>query len=162
MTDWTAGANMGSVRRENEMKISDILENKPAGQTVTIRPDASVGDAARLLSERRIGALLVSETGEDALGILSERDIVRELGMRGAGCLTDRVSDLMTADIVTTTRGATAQSVLVTMTEKRFRHMPVMEQDRLIGLVSIGDIVSARLAEMSHENQAMQDMIMGR
>lgn len=144
------------------MLVSDILSKKKHVDTVTIKPDAEISDAARVLSEKGIGALVVSKSGSDVAGILSERDIVRELGKRGAACMGDKVSDLMTSDIVTTTADATAQSVLQMMTDGRFRHMPVMDNDAMVGLVSIGDIVSARLSEMTHENQAMQDMIMGR
>ena len=144
------------------MQISDILAKKTQAETITVQPGASLSDAVSLLSEKRIGAVVVSNSGSDAVGILSERDIVRELGKRGPACLSDKVSDVMTADIVTTTPTATAQSVLQVMTDKRFRHMPVMEGGAMVGLVSIGDIVSARLSEIAHENEAMQDMIMGR
>lgn len=144
------------------MQISDILAKKAHQDTITIKPGASVSEAAAVLSGKGIGALVVSETGSDVVGILSERDIVRELGKRGPACMGDTVSQLMTSSIVTTTGGEKAASVLRTMTDKRFRHMPVLDGDRLVGLVSIGDIVSARLSEMAHENQAMQDMIMGR
>jgi CBS domain-containing protein len=114
------------------------------------------------LSSLKIGALVVSKTGSDVVGIVSERDIVRELGKRGVICLSDLVQDVMTSKIITTTGSETAESVLQTMTEKRFRHMPVMEGEKMIGIVSIGDIVSARLAEISTEKEALQDMIMGR
>lgn len=144
------------------MKISDILAKKQTQETITIAPDAQVAEAARVLSEKGIGAIVVCTADTSVAGILSERDIVRELGRRGPDCLRDRVSDLMTANLVTTTPGATAQSVLQTMTDRRFRHMPVMEGGAMVGLVSIGDIVSARLSEMAYENEAMQGMIMGR
>lgn len=143
------------------MLIKQILAGKMAGKIATITPDSSVSEAAASLSSNGIGALVVSTTGDNVIGILSERDIVRELGKRGTGCMTDCVSDLMTADIITATGSDTAESVLQTMTEKRFRHMPVMDGDAMIGIVSIGDIVSARLAEISTEKDAMQDMIMG-
>lgn len=144
------------------MRISDILSHKPAKQVVTIKPEATISEAAKLLSDKGIGAVVVSTTGEDVVGILSERDIVRELGRRGPACMADTVADLMTREVATTTPEETAQSVLQTMTDGRFRHVPVMEDGRMVGLVSIGDIVSARLREMALENQAMQEMIMGR
>lgn len=144
------------------MKISDILAKKQTRETITIGPGATVAEAARLLSDKGIGAVVVSSGGQDVSGILSERDVVRELGRRGPNCLQDKVEDMMTADLVTTTPDATAQSVLQTMTDKRFRHMPVLQGGRMVGLVSIGDIVSARLSEMAYENEAMQEMIMGR
>nr|WP_325251989.1 CBS domain-containing protein [Amylibacter sp.] len=144
------------------MLIKQILAGKTAGKIATVKPDDTVSEAANILSKHRIGALVVSKTGTDVAGILSERDIVRELGKRGISCMSDVVGDLMTADIITTTPSETAESVLQTMTDKRFRHMPVMEGDRMVGIVSIGDIVSARLAEMHSEKDALQDMIMGR
>lgn len=144
------------------MLIKQILAGKTAGKIATVKPDDTVSEAANILSKHRIGALVVSKTGTDVAGILSERDIVRELGKRGISCMSDVVGDLMTADIITTTPSDTAESVLQTMTDKRFRHMPVMEGDRMVGIVSIGDIVSARLAEMHSEKDALQDMIMGR
>ncbi|MBR9864567.1 MAG: CBS domain-containing protein [Rhodobacteraceae bacterium] len=144
------------------MLIKQILAGKSAGKIATVKPDDKVSEAANLLSTHGIGALVVSKTGSDVVGILSERDIVRELGKRGGSCMSDVVGDLMTADIITTTPAETAESVLQTMTDKRFRHMPVMEDNAMVGIVSIGDIVSARLAEVSSEKNAMQDMIMGR
>lgn len=144
------------------MLIKQILSGKDASEIATIAPDASVSDAANLLSSKRIGAVVVSSTGSDVVGILSERDIVRELGKRGTGCLNDKVSALMTSDIITTKGSETTEKVLQTMTEKRFRHMPVMDGDQMIGIVSIGDIVSARLKEISTEKDALQGMIMGR
>lgn len=143
------------------MLIKQILNGKASGPIATVMPDSSIDDAANVLSSKGIGALVVSKTGTDVVGILSERDIVRELGKRGAGCMSDKVSDLMTANIVTTTSDQTAESVLAQMTEKRFRHMPVMDGAKMIGIVSIGDIVSARLAEISTEKDALQSMIMG-
>ncbi len=143
------------------MLVSQILRSKPVGGVFTIAPDTSIGDAAGLLSEKRIGALIVSSDGAMPEGILSERDIVRELGRRGTACLHDRVSDLMTSDLVTCDASCTADEVLGRMTEGRFRHMPVMEGEAMIGVISIGDVVKARLDELAHENSALQDMIMG-
>lgn len=143
------------------MLIKQILKGKASGPIATVKPDSSVGDAANVLSSHGIGALVVSNTGKDVVGILSERDIVRELGKRGVECMSDKVSELMTSNIVTTTNDQTAESVLSQMTEKRFRHMPVMDGAQMIGIVSIGDIVSARLSEISTEKDALQSMIMG-
>jgi CBS domain-containing protein len=144
------------------MLIKQILAGKNQTHIATIDPQATVSAAANSLSSLKIGALVVSKTGSDVVGIVSERDIVRELGKRGVICLSDLVQDVMTSKIITTTGSETAESVLQTMTEKRFRHMPVMEGEKMIGIVSIGDIVSARLAEISTEKEALQDMIMGR
>ncbi|MFP1646023.1 CBS domain-containing protein [Pontitalea aquivivens] len=143
------------------MQVLQILKSKADDGVVTIAPGASVTQAAELLSTRRIGAVIVSPDGKAVAGILSERDIVRELGRRGSGCLADRVDDLMTREIVGCRRDDSADQVLERMTEGRFRHMPVMEGDEMIGLISIGDVVKARLSELSMEKEALTGMIMG-
>lgn len=142
------------------MLVKQILKNK-AGGVVTIKPEASVSEAAELLAARRIGAVIVSSDGETVQGILSERDIVRELGKRGTGCLDDRVDALMTRSIYGCTPEDKADNVLDTMTKRRFRHMPVMEGQKMIGVISIGDVVAARLAELQLEKDALTGMIMG-
>lgn len=143
------------------MLVSQILKSKADDGVVTIAPDASVGDAVALLSSRRIGAVIVSKDGRRAEGILSERDIVRELGRRGPGCLADAVDSIMTARIVGCSRNDTADQVMQKMTDGRFRHMPVMEGDIMVGLISIGDVVKARLSELSMEKDALEGMIKG-
>ena len=142
------------------MLVRQILGIKGGIDVVTISPDASVADAAKLLSEKRIGAVVVAD-GEAPAGILSERDIVRELGRRGEGCLKDNVSDLMTRDLISCVAEDSTDHVLTKMTDGRFRHMPVMEGDRMIGLISIGDVVKARLSELSMEKDALEGMIKG-
>lgn len=143
------------------MLVRQILGVKGGGDVVTIGADATVTDAVRLLSEKRIGALLVTDSGGVPLGILSERDIVRELGRRDETCLRDSVGDMMTKNLVSCSPDDTADAVLSKMTEGRFRHMPVMENAEMVGLISIGDVVKARLAELSMEKEALQGMIMG-
>ena len=142
------------------MLVRQILSLKSGTDVVTISPDALVSEAARLLSEKRIGAVVVT-SNDVPEGILSERDIVRELGRRGEGCLQDSVSDLMTSDLIGCTPEDTTDHVLSKMTDGRFRHMPVMEGDRMIGLISIGDVVKARLSELSMEKDALEGMIKG-
>lgn len=143
------------------MLVRQILDLKPNHAIETTKPDALVSDVARILSEKGIGALVVSNTGTDVAGIISERDIVRELGRRGTGCLDEPVSGMMTSDVVGCTPGDTAVSVLETMTSKRFRHMPVIDQGNMVGVISIGDVVKARIDEVEHENSALTDMIAG-
>jgi len=143
------------------MQVHQILKTKPEEGVITVKPDATVADAAGILSSKRIGSLVVSPDGSAVAGILSERDIVRELGRRGPGCMSDKVSDLMTSEIVSCTRQEDAHDVLQKMTDGRFRHMPVMDGDKMIGLISIGDVVKARLAELSMEKDALEGMIMG-
>ena len=144
------------------MIVKQILAMKSGpDEIVTIRPDTTVAEAARLLSERRIGAVVVSSDGRRAEGILSERDIVRDLA-RGGDTLSRKVSDLMTREVATCICADDALAVLERMTEGRFRHLPVVDADgRLIGVVSIGDAVSARLKELASEKDALTGMIMG-
>ena len=142
------------------MLVRQILGMKGGSDVVTISPTASVADAARMLSEKKIGAVVVSDSDVPD-GILSERDIVRELGRRGEGCLKDSVSDLMTRNLIGCVPEDTTDHVLTKMTDGRFRHMPVMEGGKMIGLISIGDVVKARLSELSMEKDALEGMIKG-
>jgi CBS domain-containing protein len=147
------------------MLVRQILKSKDGtgsrDSVITITPDRTVAEAAQLLAEKRIGAVVVSSDQETATGIISERDIVRELGRRGTGCLSETVGELMTRDIISCTPEDKADLVLARMTGGRFRHMPVMEDGRMIGLISIGDVVKARLDELSMEQEALKGMIMG-
>lgn len=143
------------------MLIHQILKDKSLDGVATVKPGSKVADAANLLSQKKIGAVIVSDDGVYPKGILSERDIVSELGKVGTGCLDKPVDDLMTAKLITCAPGDRAIQVLQTMTEGRFRHMPVMEGDEMVGLVSIGDVVKARLEELSQQADALKNMIMG-
>ncbi|MFD1795432.1 CBS domain-containing protein [Paracoccus aurantiacus] len=145
------------------MLVNQILSLKDAGVTiVTIGPSASVAEAVKLLAEKRIGAVVVSEDGKKPTGILSERDIVRELGKQGADVLSRPISELMTRKVSTCVSGDDTLGVLEKMTAGRFRHLPVIDEDgNMIGLVSIGDAVSARLKELNAEKDALTGMIMG-
>lgn len=143
------------------MLVHQILSSKPSG-VLTIRSSARVLQAVEILAANRIGSVVVSDDdGETATGILSERDIVRELATGGAGCLTRPVSRYMTRDLVTTTSQASVQEVLSQMTEGRFRHMPIVEDGKMIGLVTLGDLVQAQLSFLAMEKQALEGMIMG-
>ena len=144
------------------MLVQAILKSKPSQDIITISPESPVSEAVSLLSAKRIGTVVVSDNGTTPDGVLSERDIVRELGRRGSACLKELVGDMMTKSPVTCTPEDTADKVLAVMTDGRFRHMPVMDNDRMVGVISIGDVVKARLDELSHEKDALQDMIMGR
>ena len=143
------------------MLVSKILETKPEGGVISVKPSSTVADAAKLLSEKRIGTVVVSADGAGLDGILSERDIVRALGANGPSCLDKEVSALMTVKIITCAPDEQADAVLGKMTQGRFRHMPVMDAGRMIGLISIGDVVKARLAELAMEKDALEGMIMG-
>lgn len=143
------------------MLVSQILKTKSDEGVVTVRPGTSVSDTAQVLSSRRIGAVIISTDGKKVAGIVSERDIVRELGRHGSGCLTDMVDNIMTAKIVSCTRNDTANEVMQMMTDGRFRHMPVIEDGEMVGLISIGDVVKARLSELAMEKDALEGMIKG-
>jgi CBS domain-containing protein len=143
------------------MLVSQILTSKASETVLTISPSATVAEAAGVLSARRIGCLVVSSDGKRAEGILSERDIVREIGRTGGACLTQKVDSLMTRNLVTCGRGDSADQVLQKMTDGRFRHLPVVEGGVLVGLISIGDVVKARLAELAMEKDALEGMIKG-
>ena len=142
------------------MLVRQILALKGGTDVVTLPRGTKVSDAVRVLSEKRIGAIVIID-GDAPLGILSERDIVRDLGRRGDACLSDDVDSLMTREMVTSSPGETADQVLQKMTDGRFRHMPVMEGEAMVGLISIGDVVKARLSELSMENNALEEMIKG-
>lgn len=143
------------------MLVQQILRAKGDSGVITITPDTEVSDAAKVLAERRIGGLVVSADGTTADGILSERDIVRSLAMRGASCMNDKVRDLMTANPVCCSKQDSSDMVLSRMTDGRFRHMPVIEDGVLVGIVTIGDVVKARLEELAMEKSALEGMIMG-
>jgi CBS domain-containing protein len=140
------------------MNVKNILSAK-GGEVVTIEPNVSVAAAVKRLAERKIGALVVIGAEHRVIGILSERDIVQELAARGAAALDQPLSEVMTRKVVTCSQSDTISSVMERMTEGKFRHLPVIEHSRLIGIVSIGDIVKHRLQEMEHEQSALRDYI---
>ncbi len=143
------------------MQVHHILKSKATDAVVTVKSGTSIADVAKILTEKRIGTVVVSDDAETALGILSERDIVRELANRGASCLSDSVDSYMTQKLVTCGRNDDADHILSQMTEGRFRHMPVVEDGKLVGLITIGDVVKARLTELAMERNALEGMIMG-
>ena len=144
------------------MLVQAILKSKATDGVETVPPSTPVSQAASILAEKRIGTVIISEDGgHTASGILSERDIVRELAQSGSGCLSQPVSAYMTSDLVTATRQDNVQDILARMTEGRFRHMPVVEEGKLVGIVTLGDVVKAQLSELAMEKEALQTMIMG-
>lgn len=140
------------------MTVRRILAAK-GRDVVTIAPNETLADAARTLSAKGLGALVVVGSPGEVVGMLSERDIVRSIVARGPEALEEMVSDSMTAEVVTTTESATVQTVMGQMTDGRFRHLPVIEGGALVGIVSIGDVVKHRLAEMESEQQALREYI---
>lgn len=143
------------------MFVSDILRTK--GNAIhSGTPDMTVARAASEMTGRKIGSLLVLEDGGASLaGILSERDIVRGIATFGPECLDGPVSQLMTRGVTTIGPGATIAQAMEIMTQGRFRHLPVMDDGRLAGMISIGDVVKYRLAEATREVEEMQKYVQG-
>jgi CBS domain-containing protein len=140
------------------MTVKAILSVKGT-EVLTIEPTTNVAAAAKLLAERKIGALVVTGPDQRVVGIVSERDIVQELAAHGAACLDLPLTDVMTRKVMTCTAADTICSVMERMTAGKFRHLPVLDQGRLVGIVSIGDVVKHRLQEMEHEQSALRDYI---
>lgn len=139
------------------MTVNAILGSKGA-QVISVKPDAALSAAVKLLAERRIGAVLVM-SGAAIDGILSERDVVRVLGERGASVLDEPVSAVMTRKVVTCKGADTVGAIMEKMTSGKFRHLPVVENDKVIGLISIGDVVKHRVHEYEREQEALRDYI---
>jgi CBS domain-containing protein len=145
--------------REATMTISIILASK-GREVVTIAPSASLASAVGLLVEKRIGAVLILGADRRLVGILSERDVVRALAERGAGALEEPVSQTMTRKVSTCNENESVLNIMERMTEGRSRHVPVVDQGELVGIVSIGDVVKHRLHEMERDSTAMHDYIL--
>jgi CBS domain-containing protein len=142
------------------MNVESILRTK--GRAVaTIRPDETVGAAVDALISRNIGALVVSEDGNSVDGIISERDIVHWLAARGADLLALKVSEVMTARVVTCDPSDSVDQLMSEMTNRRIRHFPVVQDGRLCGIVSIGDVVKNRLDEVEYEARSLRSFIAG-
>jgi CBS domain-containing protein len=139
------------------MTVRAILDTK-GHDILSVEPDAKLSAAVKILSERRIGAVLVMSAGRME-GILSERDIVRVLGVRGAAVLDEPVSAVMTRKVVSCREKDTVSSIMERMTTGKFRHLPVVEDDKVVGLISIGDIVKWRVKEFESEQEALQNYI---
>ena len=139
------------------MTVRAILDSK-GHHIVSIEPDAKLSDAVKMLSEKRIGAVLVIKN-QHLEGILSERDIVRVIGARGADALSDTVSAVMTRKVVSCREADTVAAIMERMTSGKFRHLPVIENDKIVGLISIGDVVKSRVQEYENEQEALRDYI---
>jgi CBS domain-containing protein len=140
------------------MTVKAILSRK-GGNVVTIAPTATLSAAVKLLAERRIGAIVVTGPENRVAGILSERDIVRTLADRGPAALDENVAAVMTRKVMTCTEADTIASLMERMTEGKFRHLPVVEQGRLVGVISIGDVVKFRVEEIERESNALREYI---
>jgi CBS domain-containing protein len=141
------------------MNVSAILRDK-GREVFTIEPGARLAAAAVALAAKRVGALLILGADRCLVGIISERDIVQTLAARGAVALDEPVSQSMTRNVETCTENETTGNLMEQMTEGKFRHLPVLDQGRLVGIVSIGDVVKHRLQEIERESAAMRDYIL--
>jgi CBS domain-containing protein len=139
------------------MTVRAILDSK-GHQVQSVEPGVKLADAIKILSERRIGAALVLSQGRIE-GILSERDIVRVLGERGASVLEEPVSAVMTRKVVSCREKDTVSEIMETMTNGKFRHLPVVEDSKVVGLISIGDVVKWRVGEYEREQEALREYI---
>ena len=141
------------------MFVRNIVDTKTIRNVITIKPTDSITAAAELLAKHRIGAVVVSRDGSTVDGILSERDIVRSLGLTGIECMNKQVQDLMTATVVGCKLDETADSILERMTEGRFRHMPVIDDNRMVGVISIGDVVKRRMEQIERDAEELRNYI---
>jgi CBS domain-containing protein len=140
------------------MNVTTILSTK-GSDVATIAPTATVAEAAQVMSDRKIGALVITGAGSRITGIVSERDIVRALAKHGAGALQLPLNDVMTRKVVTCGPGDSVANLMEQMTDGKFRHLPVVDSDKLAGIISIGDVVKSRLAELELEQSALRDYI---
>jgi CBS domain-containing protein len=140
------------------MTVKSVLARK-GSDVATIEPTATLENAVKTLAQRRIGALVITGADGRIIGILSERDIVRALAESGGNALQRPVSDVMTRKVVTCSERDTIAELMEQMTTGKFRHVPVEEQGRLIGIISIGDVVKRRVEELEHDGAALQDYI---
>jgi CBS domain-containing protein len=147
-----------AVIKEDAMTVRAILDAK-GRDVMTVRPDKTLAEAARLLAEHRIGALVVTRGDDRIAGILSERDIVRIVGEQGAAALDQPVSSAMTSNVKICRESNTAMELMEIMTRGRFRHLPVEENGRLDGIISIGDVVKLRIEEVVREAEEMKSYI---
>ena len=140
------------------MRISDVLKGKGT-QVVTVTPDAKVRQLLAVLTEHRIGAVVVSRNGTSVDGIVSERDIVRAFAQHGAAAMSEPVTSIYTADVHTVSPETSLEELMRIMTERRIRHMPVVVDGGLRGIISIGDVVKGRIDELETERAALTDYI---
>ncbi len=140
------------------MRISEILNAKPSHDVITVAPGATVRELLALLADHNVGALIVSSDGAAVEGIVSERDVVRQLHS-DPGVLEAPVSQIMTADVHTCSRSNSVNDLMQVMTERRIRHVPVVEEGRLTGIISIGDVVKSRMSELEFERDQLDSYV---
>jgi CBS domain-containing protein len=140
------------------MRINDVLAGKAGREVVTVRPDATVRDLLGMLAEHNIGALVVSTDGSTVEGIVSERDVVRHLH-RDEAILDSPVSAIMSSEVRSCEGGSTVDEVMALMTERRIRHVPVVTDGRLTGIISIGDVVKSSIGQLEFERDQLDSYL---
>lgn len=140
------------------MRIGEVLKAKPSHEVVTIGPDAGVRDLLARLAEHNVGALIVSSDGSTIDGIVSERDVVRHLHSDGT-VINNTVRAIMTAVVQTAEQDTQVDELMKTMTERRIRHVPVVEDGRLVGIISIGDVVKHRIDQLEFERDQLDSYV---
>ncbi|MCP4187238.1 MAG: CBS domain-containing protein [Gammaproteobacteria bacterium] len=141
------------------MTLGELLRIKGTKEVLKIGADDSIAKAATMMTDNKVGALLVGDANTEVVGIISERDIVRGLSQHGANLHDVRVAELMTADPIRCSPSDTVLQAMAMMTDRRFRHLPVFDNDNLVGFISIGDLVKCRIAEVQLEAEAMRQYI---
>lgn len=159
-SDRTFSQSSASNVSADQATVAKIISQK-GGEVFSIGPGETLGRAVEILRDRRIGALMVTDEAGTLIGILSERDIVRKLADTPGQTLPQLVQDIMTKDVKTCSPGETLIAVLKQMTAGRFRHVPVVDGGKLIGMVTIGDVVNFRLTELEHETLQLKQLIVG-
>ena len=140
------------------MNVATILSEK-GRKVITARRDHTLFEVANLLSDNKIGSVLIVDEEEAVIGIVSERDIVRQIATAGAGVLNQSIETCMTSNVISCQESDTIDQIMSEMTKRRFRHMPVVEDKKLVGIISIGDVVKLRIAEAEMEADAMRHYI---
>ena len=142
------------------MTVAAILKHK-GNQVTTVDPTVPIAELTKILARDRIGAVPVIDRAQRVLGIVSERDIVRSLAANGAPTLAMTAAQLMTREVQVATPDITVREAMNVMTEGRFRHLPVVDHDRLVGLISIGDVVKAHIMQQAHEVDSLRAYVAG-
>lgn len=140
------------------MRISQVLAAKPIKDVITVRPDATVRELLGILADHNVGALVVSNDHTTVDGIVSERDVVRRLH-ENDGLLDATVESIMTREVQTCSRDDTVNDLMQAMTEHRIRHLPVVEDGKLVGIISIGDVVKSRMSELEFERDQLDSYV---
>ncbi len=140
------------------MKLAELIKGKPK-EVIKIRENQAITEAANTMVQRKIGALLVEDEAGNIVGILSERDIVRGMSQHGANLQDVKVAEMMTPDLIRCAPGDTVNEAMAMMTDRHIRHLPVFEEEQLVGFISIGDLVKSQIMEVQSEAEALRQYI---